>query len=508
MLPLLLAACRPSPLPCQPASLQLHQELTADALLPSRADDASDRISYVGPGLALADIDGDGWLDLAVAPLLGGVVLFQGRGGELLPWETAALPPAQAIAAGDLDADGHTDLVLGRMEGEADLVLFGDGAGGFTQAPLPQSEGHTLTISLLDADLDGDLDLFTARSLSQLDPAQIAEGGATGGGNVLYINTGGQLSARDGAIPEQHVDDLTFIGAPIDADADGDLDLFLANDFGWYAEANILLESDGTGALSRAEDCGCETAMSAMGAAVGDVNGDGWPDLHITDLGSPDLLLSDGAGGFFDATLASGATLPLAQTRTASWGNTTIDIDQDGWPELAVTYGTINFWDPTGEAAVILPSGQEIADPLGQTDALLCNLGEGQFTDASAALGFDAADVGRAVVAGDLDRDGMPELVTAGWLDGQSPYVRIFQSTGGCGPGVTIATEAIGARVEVITPDRTMTHWVLPTTTFSSSAPEVYAGLGGWAEADVIVTLPGGEQLRWEAVPAGSLLRP
>ena len=98
--------------------------------------------------------------------------------------------------------------------------------------------------------------------------------------------------------------------------------------------------------------------------------------------------------------------------------------------------------------------------------------------------------MGKALAVGDLDRDGAPDLVTAGWRGPGDPFVRTWLSTGAC-PGATVKLplQATGARATV---DDGPAWWLAPSTTFSSSAPELYLGLPEADTATLSLTLARG----------------
>jgi hypothetical protein len=456
-----------------------------------------------GPGIALADLTGDGWLDAYVASPIGASVVLVNDGAGRLGVDSTAhegprpLPRGNAVAATDLDGDGDADLAVGSERGQLDHLLYNEGGLSFRRVDLPESGGETKTVTFGDADGDGDLDLFAAGFTHDPVAGLIEEGLQRGDGNFLWLQQpDGTFAKADGAIPEEAVDALTYHGAFVDADADGDADLFLSDDWGYYVTPNLLLLNDGSGRFTVAEDCFCDHEMAGMGLAIGDSDGDAFPDLFLSDVGDVWLLRGTGEGWYVDAG-ASAAVRPERQELGASWGSVFTDLDQDGWDEIAVTYG------------IILPEDAREDVPDYEADALLHASGDGTYEDWSSRLGFDHPLRGRAVVSGDLDRDGRPDLVTAGIL-----YVEQWRTTGGCGPGVTLRVsgppgnpEGIGATITVDLPDRSYTRWLWPSGTYSSSSRELSLGLHGRRGADrITVTMPDGATASAEDVRAGTTL--
>ena len=488
---------------CEPLSVTMTEEwLEAD--LPSVADR-----SHTPAGVALGDIDGDGWLDALMAYGGGAAALRNDGAGRLVlapEWSLpgAPLPQASSAALLDFDGDGDVDFYLGREYEQEDLILRNDGPGGFVGEVIPASYSATTTGSFADFDGDTDLDFFLAATSTSTEGMEIIDGEVEGGdGCMLYLqNEGGHFVNATHRLPQDLLRGWTFQGSPLDVDGDGDLDLYLVNDFGPWFGGNQLLLNDGNANFTAATDCYCNLEMFGMGAAVGDANGDALPDLFLTDVGSPNLLLNNGANAFYDATMAMGTYVPAEEDSLTSWGTAFVDLDQDSWNDIVVTYGQLG----QPELLEHLDGGAGWVDGEEQPDVLLLGSADG-FTRAD--VGWNDPSRTRAVAIGDLDRDGRPDLVTAGKY-----FLRQWHTEGGCAPGVRVTTDAggknrqgIGSRVQVELGDRVLTQWMLPSTSGSSSAPELYFGLGG-AEgaARVTVTWPDGTTSEAEDVVAGELL--
>lgn len=467
---------------CPAPSLELVREWgEAELIDPS---ELTPGILTGGPGVALGDLDGDGWLDAVMAIPLAPSLAFRNDGtGQL---ESAAkLPAANSVSLGDVDGDGRPEVFLSTANGTPDLLMHA-GASPFasdswTAQPLGGPDGESSTASFADLDGDGDLDLAVARWVSHFDLSDWSSPVFELEPSVVFLNDSGTLVPHPAALPDDGYLGSPFMLQPYDADHDGDLDLYVSNDFGMMLTPNRLLLNDGTGTFTRAEDCSCEVAGFTMGASVGDTDQDGDEELFITDLGQTHLLASEGDGRYYDAARATGAYLAPTEDSFASWGSAIVDLDLDGWPEVVSVFGKLlldgSSLDSYGAEAV--EDGWVDSDA--QRDRLLWNTGDGHFTDISATAGFEHTGVGRAVAVGDLDRDGIPDLVTAG-----IPFLRVWRTSGGCGTSITVQDAPPGARVEYTVAGET--HWstVHPATTFSASAHEAVLGLAGQSRADTV----------------------
>ena len=501
---------------CMPARLELSGLWQSSDFERDTTSPLPPILGSCGWGLAAVDLNEDEWVDLLVVGVSASTQALVNTGGTLEPsgdisFDGGLLPPGNGIAVGDINQDGRPDLVLTRTKGSRDLVYINQGGGNFSSTMLTNSHDESQQATLFDADGDGDLDLFISRHLDAEETGigEMDEQTVRADHNGFYLNDGGffTLASSIGVS-----DAASFQSLPIDVDDDGDLDLYLVNDFGMFIAPNELLLNDGSGGFSVAEDCGCDLAIFGMGASASDFNNDGMVDLHVTNFGSPRLLQSIAPIEFVDTTLASGAFVEPSGDRVTSWGTVFVDLDQNGWDDMATAYGPVLVGVPGDWTDFIDdPSVAGLDDSPSQLLSLMYNT-EGQFEERGAELGFDYRGVTRAVVKADFNADGMPDLAIAGVNEDRTQFVRIFESRDGCGGGITVGFPEVGARdigsvVEWSVGGRDYRRWYQPSAAFSSSGPTMHLGLAGHERADwVRVTRLGGEVAEYVDVAAGSRL--
>ncbi|MEZ5974537.1 MAG: VCBS repeat-containing protein [Planctomycetota bacterium] len=326
-----------------------------------------------GGGLGLEDLNGDGLLDLVA---VGGSTVetlrkgepgtrpqvFFGRGdGGFSPagkaWELAPLPWGTGLALGDLDGDGHCDLVLASIGGLA--VYRNQGGTGFEALPAPTIDGWPTSLALFDLEGDGDLDLFVVRYLKpdlRAIPAK-GSGGAIWKGHpvlfgpeglepeadLLFLGDGtGAFTAADAALSAAPPAFGLGIVAT-DFDRDGDTDLYVSNDSCpnhlWRNDGGQLVEVGFASGTSHAAD-GREQA--GMGIAVGCLGDDGTPSLFVTNFsGESNALYRPRArsGGYRERSARLG--IALASHDRLGWGTGFSDIDFDGDLDLWVLNGHV-----------------------------------------------------------------------------------------------------------------------------------------------------------------------
>ncbi len=230
------------------------------------------------------------------------------------------------------------------------------------------------------------------------------------------------FTLRNGSTAAKHqVETMAGGVAVLDYDQDGYPDLFFTNGASLptltktdASYGNRLYHNRGDGTF---EDVTARAGLAgvgfAIGAAVGDYDNDGYPDLFVAGVNRNFLFHNRGDGTFEDVTAAAG----LAQPDGARWavGGGWFDYDRDGRLDLFVVDYVV--WDPASEPDCEAPAGggRTYCHPRfyqGTANRLYHNEGAGKFRDVSVTSGI-AAHVGKgmAVAFADLDGDGWPDVV-------------------------------------------------------------------------------------------------
>ena len=500
-----------------------------------------------GPGAALFDYDNDGDLDvyLVQGAMLGnGTPLVAPPDGPLADrlyrndLETHAdgrrtlrftdvtdasgiVAPGygQGVAAGDYDNDGWVDLYVTQYG--PNQMWRNQGDGTFvdeTERTGTADPAWSVPASFVDFDRDGWLDLFVANYLDFTLDNHVrcisAEGRARGycapesyrgEPDRLYRNQGDgtfvDITASAG-IDQAFGPGLGI--ATADVDADGWIDIFVAND----QQENQLWMNQGNGtfqnlalmsgvALSPAGD-----AKADMGVDFGDFDNDGDEDLFVTELtgqGST-LYVNDGSGLFEDQVSQVGVRMPsLPYT---GWGTGWFDIDNDGWLDILSVNGRV-----VEDRA---PSADD-PFPLDQKNQLFRNLGNNRFEDVTNQAGrvFQLSEVSRGAAFGDIDNDGdMDVLVT----NAVGPVRLMINQIGTRHHwlglrlvGADAPRDMVGTRVVITRSDGSILGRRARADGSYASAndPRVLVGLGPSTDAQTVrVTWPNGLTEEWRDLPA------
>ena len=294
--------------------------------------------------IAVGDFNGDGNLDLAVANFSDGtvsVLLGDGRGNFIAaassPFAVGNSP--YSIAVGDFNGDRHLDLAVVNSADNTVSVLLGDGTGNFTaSASSPVSVGvKPYSVAVGDFLGNGILDLAVANRCGQ-DPT------CTSAGSVSLLmgdGVGGFTPFANSPLTVGYSPDSVAVG---DFNGDGIPDLAVVNQCGSDPTCAspgtvMVLKGDGAGNFTPFANSPVTVADAPEYVAVGDFNGDGDLDLAVANFSDSTLsiLKGDGAGNFSPAT-ASPVAVGL-NPRSIAVG----DLNGDGNPDLA----TANFGDHT-----------------------------------------------------------------------------------------------------------------------------------------------------------------
>lgn len=451
-----------------------------------------------GANATVADLNNDGVLDILVTgehEVFGWFGLDQ---VELVPPTILLAIPTPAPRTGlfgstaaDIDDDGDLDLVVtGR--GVEDHLLLNDGAGGFTDATAgcgldAYPTHHSTGASFADFDKDGDLDLFIAGHGFMDETLEYVTQFLPGEPSRLYVNDGGHFTDVSDRIPAPAHDGYTFMGGWIDAEGDGDEDLYLVNDFGNVLAPSQLLLNDGGTFVEDGGALGMDLPLAGMGFGVGDLDNDGDEEVALPAWNRNGLLYRD-AGLWFDQAQARGYR--PRRDQTVGWGAEIIDADNDGLMDIVTPYGWVDS-----------RFGQD--NNLDQADGLYMQVRPGEFADQADLAAFGDLASHRSAAPGDLNRDGYPDFVKVG-LDG---YLRIDVSRCDDQSWLNVSlrqpppnTGAVGAEVRVTANGQTwMRRLRAGGTGFGPGQPqELMFGLGTADHIDeLVVTWPDGTTEPW-----------
>ena len=400
-------------------------------------------------GVAIFDYDGDGRPDIY---LLNGSTLDAMRGKEKAPraalyhnlgnWRFEEVTDragvanerwGMGVAVGDYDNDGWPDIYISNYG--VSRLYHNNGNGTFTDVAEKLGcarKGWSTGASFGDYDGDGRLDIFVPGYLEfdinnpPLSPAEFGKPGVgknfcqfrgvpvmcgprgmKGEQDTLYHQK------RDGTFEDVSVkagvnDPQGFYGfssAFVHVNEDDLLDLFVVND----STPKLLYINKGDGSF---EEVGYPSGVAlsengreqaGMGLAVGDYDNDGRVDFYITNFSDDfnTLLHNDGETNFSDVSFQAGqgeVTLPFL-----GWGTAFMDYDNDGWKDIFAVNGHVY------PAVDKYQWGTSYAEqPL-----LFRNLGTGRFERVPAAPGSGLAIAvpGRGLAVGDLDGDGLLDVV-------------------------------------------------------------------------------------------------
>jgi hypothetical protein len=428
------------------------------------------------------------------------------------------------VAAADYDNDGWVDLYVTGVN--RNHLFHNNHDGTFTDvtekagvAGINPQLGKTWAISAgwFDYDNDGLLDLFVVNYVNwsfEIEPickigeivAYCGPSSYTGQPNMLFHNNG------DGSFTD--VSDKSGIGKYIgkgmgvafaDYDGDGYTDIFVSND----TFRNFLFHNNGNGTFS-------ETAIlngvaynengksiAAMGADFRDIDNDGKPDIFVVAMVADTFPLFLNRGKeFLDVTSASG--LAAATAGVTAWGAGIADFDNDGWKDLFAA------------CASILDNSEELDHlPAKMPNMVLRNTGDRRFADVSATAGpsFAVPQAHRGAAFADFNNDGRMDVVVTN--QNSLPELFINRSPGAHHwllvrlIGTRSNRDGLGATLKA-TPSGQPPIYNHATTSMGLSAsgdPRVHFGLGTADRLDSLeIRWPSGIRQKLMGVKADQIL--
>lgn len=431
----------------------------------------------VPPSVVLADTDADGTLEIYLSPI---GTLFRKVGEKFVSTyqfpELGAHTKVFGAAFADLDKDGTQELLLQTRNGVTlARLLEGDTSSVMTaivegDTDAGGHDGWPTCLLPIDAEHDGDLDLFSSSTVQQRMYRNNGDGTFTDVSEQVFImgsglqdtvargdvNSDGPRDAKDARLQSAptEINSGATEALAADFDDDGDIDIFTTHN----GTGCTLWDNLRQGRFrARTDDTGIAQDAHYSAAAAGDYDNDGNVDICLTTERGYHLYRNRGDGSFVEGARLQSAPTVVEQSAPTVVQN--IDYDNDGF---------VDIW-MLGEGGM----------------SLLRNDGTGRFTEVRDSLPPDIAGIAGAV--GDVDNDGALDL----FLIDSDGYLRVLQNRGGTEnnwiqvklEGITagnnkINRDGLGSKLEVKVGDLYQVQYV--------SQQVSHFGLGAFEAADVV----------------------
>ncbi|MBI2948391.1 MAG: VCBS repeat-containing protein [Verrucomicrobia bacterium] len=375
---------------------------------------AKNRLTEIGSGVALGDVDGDGRADVYLCGLDGGNGLYRNLGHwefEDITAKAGVACPTQlstGCAFADVDGDGDLDLLVNILGGGTRIFL-NDGQGRFTEsnAEWPARRLGATSLALADVDGNGHLDLYVTNYRSDTFHDNLAG---------LKITTGQLPGGTTIVDPRDRFLGLKTSVGGLEVLEKGEMDFLYVNRGGgrflpvrW--ELGVFLDEDGKPLAGPTTDWGLSVIFR-------DLNGDGLPDLYVCNdfVNWPDRVWLNQGGKLFRAA-------PRNAFRCFSLSSMAVDvadINRDGHDDIFVA-DMLNprresrAWQrpDTLQGTVVWPMGDANFRPEVTRNTLHLARGDGTFAEIAQLAGVTATDWTWSVIFLDVDLDGWEDLLVA-----------------------------------------------------------------------------------------------
>jgi hypothetical protein len=472
-----------------------------------------------GGGIAVLDFNNDCYEDLY---LTGGMqedqLLLNLKNGTFENvFKKAKLDAAlnfvtQGVATADFNRDGWMDLFVTTITTKdkkktipraQNLIFINQGDGTFKDESktfgIQDTESFSTGIAIGDFNLDGYPDVYVGNyftdydgGLKEISDATVVNAGRTANG-YLYENRGGKKLVE---VSKKYCIDhrgFSFGGIFTDFDNDNDLDLMVNNDFGYKAKPNYLLEN----LYPKKEfkyveaDYEMDLRINAMGGATADINADGFLDYFISNIRFNRFMIQNPDKKIFEDQAEALGT----QLFTISWGANFNDFDHDGDIDLFVANGDLN------------PNCVPMYNFYFENK-------EGQFYEHSSKFGLKDYGIGRGSALFDLENDGDMDLIMVAQKPtmeyGPQSITRLYRNDIAAGnylqvklKGNASTLSALGARIQVFSDSLFLNQEIDGgnTSHLSHNSTLAHFGLGNRKKIDSLqVIWPGGAMTKMKEI--------
>lgn len=342
-----------------------------------------DTTSYPA-GIALADYNHDGFLDIAVAGVssrfgVGSIEVLPGNGdgtfGTPIVYPNAELIGTVDVAAGDFDNDGNLDLLaVGYFtQGNSVSLLLGNGDGTFRLTQRSRKPLSLYSVAVGDFNEDGSVDAVVSTYRYKSIGLIFGNGDGT---------LSGPFQSPNGGISPWKVRVADFNG-------DGHLDISILNEISFRREPTVSIHLGNGDGTFRAGGTFTTKGSEASSQAIGDFNEDGIPDIAVsdtnTDTNSGDVAVLIGHG---DGTFAHAVQFLIVHP----WDIGAIDVNHDGHLDVVTVY--------PGNFMPEIPAQVSV------------QLGNGDGTFGTPIVDKEVLMYSNRIALGDFNRDGYPDYVT------------------------------------------------------------------------------------------------